>query len=101
MTHYNPYSELKKLQSSELLKCFQGESNLISIGTSLYKVILRLSKARHGGSTHMPPWIHTKATLKTTSLLAYSPRENKHSVKRNKVEDHPTTHKEFPFGIPT
>ena len=61
------------------------------VGVYLSKVILGLAKVRQEGSTHMPPTIHTKATLKTTSLLAYSPRENKYPLNVNTIEEHPKT----------
>ena len=78
------------------------EISTISVGVSLSKVILRLTKVVHEGSTHMPPSIHTKATLKTTSFFfAYSPREKKHPLNGNTIKEHPTTYQEFPFRIPT
>ena len=78
------------------------EISIISVGVFLSKVILRLTKLGHEGNTHMPPSIHTKATLKTTSFFfAYSPRENKHPLNGNTKKEHPTTYQEFPFRIPT
>ena len=42
---------------------------ITSVGVSLSKVILRLTKVVHEGSTYMPLSIYTKATLKTTFLF--------------------------------
>ena len=71
--------------------------NIISIGVSLLQDILRYTKVRHEQSMHVSPSVHTKETLKTTSLLEYSPRENKHTLNGNRIKEHQTTHKEFPF----
>ena len=65
------------------------------------KVILRLSQVRHEESTHIPLSINIKPTLKKSVRSAYARRDNEQPVNGNTIEEHPTTHQEFPFGMPT
>ena len=61
------------------------------------KVIQRLTMVKHEESTHIPPLINTKVTPETSSLLAYSPLDNKHPLTSNTIEEHPTKHQSLPF----